>query len=186
MNVKLSGAISILVIGFISIIFTAIFLTGCATTSKSFNDSIQGPQLIVEPLTISLGVATLMGTDIIFKGKGFDPGDKVCIKISGSEDSNREVEIGASSGDVDENGLVTSHISKEIKIFSILRAMPTPSPKGYVVKIENAPIPKGAYTVSAVGLKSGKEAQSSLTFSDPSFIDRLKDWIGNKMGKIIR
>ena len=82
-------------IGLILIIGIMISM-GCTSGPKSlkaFDENIKGPQLIVSPETISLGVATVMGTDIIFKGTAFGPGEKIMLVLRGIEEKNNDVEI---------------------------------------------------------------------------------------------
>ena len=44
--------------GLISLVVVFMFI-GCASSPKDFDDAIKGPQMIVEPETIRLGIAKL-------------------------------------------------------------------------------------------------------------------------------
>ena len=58
---------------------SAFMMVGCASSPVEFKGDASGPQILVDPDTIRLGVAKLSGTQILFKGRGFDPGDSVFI-----------------------------------------------------------------------------------------------------------
>ena len=66
----------------ISVVVTLTF-AGCAHTEKAFNPQVTGPQMIVEPDVITLGVAKVMDTEFVFRGKGFQPEDSVFITMLG-------------------------------------------------------------------------------------------------------
>ncbi|UCF56364.1 MAG: hypothetical protein JSW15_09800, partial [Deltaproteobacteria bacterium] len=58
--------------GLISLMVIFMFI-GCASSPKEFDPKIQGPQMVVQPDTIRLGIAKLKDTQIVFKGKSFQP-----------------------------------------------------------------------------------------------------------------
>ena len=62
--------------GLISLLVIFMFIS-CASSPKEFDSKTTGPQMIVEPDSIRLGIARLKDTEIIFKGKGFQPEDSV-------------------------------------------------------------------------------------------------------------
>jgi hypothetical protein len=47
-------------------------------------------------------------------------------------------------------------------------------------------MPAGAYTARAVSMLSDKKAECTLNVKGPSTIDKLKDWIGKLLGKIVK
>lgn len=62
----------------VSMIF---MFAGCAAPPKQFDAGIKGPQMIVEPGVVSVGVVSMLRTPLVFKGKGFDPEDSVFITL---------------------------------------------------------------------------------------------------------
>jgi hypothetical protein len=54
-----------------------------------------------------------------------------------------------------------------------------------VIMISQPPIPAGTYTARAVSMESDKIAVCKVTFEEPGALDRFKDWIGKKKGKIV-
>ena len=175
------GLISIIVI------FT---VTGCASAQKEFNPKITGPQMIIEPETIRLGVAKVMDTQIIFMGKGFQPEDSVFISLLGVKKKDQAVDIPIAEGDVDNNGYFNVELGSDLtamvfKIGVLLRAKSGVNEKGKkFIIISQPPIPEGVYTVKAVSMESDKTAECKLTIKGPSILDRMKDWIGGLLGKI--
>ena len=175
------GLISIIVI------FT---VTGCASAQKEFNPKITGPQMIIEPETIRLGVAKVMDTQIIFMGKGFQPEDSVFISLLGVKKKDQAVDIPIAEGDVDNNGYFNVELGSDLtamvfKIGVLLRAKSGVNEKGKkFIIICQPPIPEGVYTVKAVSMESDKTAECKLTIKGPSILDRMKDWIGGLLGKI--
>jgi hypothetical protein len=174
-------------------LFIVIFMfAGCATAKKEFDPNVTGPQMIVEPETIRLGVAKLMGTEIVFRGKGFEPGDSVFIKILGIKTKNKVVDIPIFDGDVDKDGHFTIETKPgfdlatlTFKIGVLLRAKTGTNKKGEtMIVVTQPPIPEGVYTLKAVSMESDKTAECNLTIKSPSILDRMKDWIGGLMGKI--
>ena len=120
------GLISIIVI------FT---VTGCASAQKEFNPKITGPQMIIEPETIRLGVAKVMDTQIIFMGKGFQPEDSVFISLLGVKKKDQAVDIPIAEGDVDNNGYFNVELGSDLtamvfKIGVLLRAKSCVNEKG--------------------------------------------------------
>jgi len=56
------------------LILSSIFLIlGCSEAIKTLDQGIKGPQIIVNPGTVRLGVAKMKGTKIVFSGSGFQP-----------------------------------------------------------------------------------------------------------------
>lgn len=175
--------------GLISII-VIFMVTGCASAQKEFDTKITGPQMILEPDTIRLGVAKVMGTQIVFMGKGFEPEDSVFISLLGVKTKDQVVDIPIADGDVDNNGYFNVELGSDLiamvfKIGVLLRAKSGVNEKGEkFIIISQPPIPEGIYTVRAVSMESDKTAECKLTIKGPSILDRVKDWIGGLMGKI--
>ena len=182
---------SYMIVGWISV-FTVFMVMGCATAQKEFDPDVKGPQMIVEPETIRLGVARVMGTQFVFKGKGFDPGDSVFIQILGVKKGDATVDIPIFDGEVDEKGEfnIQSRTGYDpsgltFKIGVLLRAATGTNEKGETtIVITQPPIDTGVYTVKAVSMDSDKTAESRLVIKGPSLIDGMKDWMGGLMGKI--
>ena len=171
----------------IMMIIALMIIAGCGsevTKPKDFDSAVEGPQLIVEPDVIRLGVAKLVGTEIIFRGKGFDPDEKIMVVLSGNEEDNREISVPVGFGKADENGLFRAVVEKREKIFNILRADVNFGEKGASIVIMGPPIPTGTYTAEAFGYNSEKKASCTLTFNEPTVTDQTKDWLGSLLGKI--
>ena len=166
--------------------FIVIFMfAGCATAKKEFDPNVTGPQMIVEPETIRLGVAKLMGTEIVFRGKGFEPDDSVFVQLLGVEKKGERVDIPIADGNVDQKGSFTAKVGMITKLTDLLRAKTGMNDKmESVLIITQPPIPEGVYTARAVSMESDRKAECKLTIKGPSCIDSIKDWIGGLMGKI--
>jgi len=178
---------------FISVIVTLTF-SGCAHTEKAFNPKVTGPQMIVEPDVITLGVAKVMDTEFVFRGKGFQPEDSVFITILGVKKGDKAVDIPIFDGDVDNKGCFTIKTKSgydpaglTFKIGILLRAKTGSNKKGETILIVGQPpIPEGLYTIRAISMDSDKKADCKLLIKGPSFMDKIKDWIGGLMGKIVK
>ena len=167
-------------------LFIVIFMfAGCATAKQEFDPNVTGPQMIVEPETIRLGVAKLMGTEIVFRGKGFEPGDSVFVQLLGVEKKGERVDIPIADGNVDQKGSFTAKVGMITKLTDLLRAKTGMNDKmESILIITQPPIPEGVYTLKAVSMESDKTAECTLTIKGPSCMDSIKDWIGGLMGKI--
>ena len=173
-----SGLISLLV---------ALMLVGCASSPTEFKSDISEPQIAVEPDSIRLGVARLSGTQILFRGRGFEPGDSVFLKLLDVDKDGKKVDIPVADGDVDKEGSFIAEVGILPKINDILRAELGSNKKmETIIIITQPPIPQGIYTVRAVSMESTKTAETSLTIKGPSLLDRIKDWIGGLLGKIVK
>ncbi len=167
-------------------------VAGCAGPPKSFDPAVEGPQMIVEPETIRLGVARVMDTQFVFRGKGFQPGDSVFIELMGVPVGEKSVNIPIFDAEVDENGQFRAGTKPgydpqglTFKIGVLLRAKTGTNKKGEkILIIHQPPIPQGTYTVRAVSMESDKQAQATLVIKGPSLLDRVKDALGVLLGKI--
>jgi len=177
--------------GLISIVIIFMVI-GCAAAKKEFDTNVKGQQMIIEPDTIRLGVAKVMGTQFVLRGKGFQPEDSVFIKILGIKTKNKVVDIPIFDGDVDKDGHFTIKTKPgydlsglTFKIGVLLRAKTGTNKKGEtIIVVTQPPIPEGVYALKAVSMESDKTAECNLTIKGPSILDRMKDWIGGLMGKI--
>ena len=163
----------------------SVLFSGCTHALKTFNPAISGPQLIVNPESISLGVAKLTGTKIVFEGSGFTPEDSVFITLFGPN----KTDVVAAGGKVRSDGKFTAKVEDLVKIAGILKANVSSEyaadgkQKQFVV-ITQSPIPAGTYTAKATSMLSDLSAETKLIIKEPSVGDRLKDWLGKKLGKI--
>jgi hypothetical protein len=55
-----------------------------------------------------------------------------------------------------------------------------------IIIITRPPIPVGIYRTRTISMLSDREAECTLKVEGPSLIDRIKDWIGVKLGKIVK
>ncbi|MDY6880821.1 MAG: hypothetical protein V2J25_06575 [Desulfatiglans sp.] len=164
-----------------------LFFIGCAASAKEFNPDIAGPQMIVQPEVIRLGIAKLKDTEILFRGKGFQPEDSVFIKMLGVKKEGKVVDIPIADGEVDQQGFFTAKVSTLVKISELLRAKIGSNEKmENIVIVTQPPIAEGNYSVIAVSMESDKKAECQLLIKGPSLLDRLKDWIGGLLGKIVK
>lgn len=170
----------------VSIFFVMIFMfAGCATAKKEFDPNVTGPQMIVEPETIRLGVAKLKGTEIVFRGKGFEPDDSVFVQLLGVEKKGERVDIPIADGNVDQKGRFTAKVGIITKVTDLLRAKIGMNDKmENIIIITQPPLPEGVYTARAVSMKSDRKAECKLVVKSPSLIDKTMDWIGGVLGKI--
>lgn len=168
------------------VLVSFLIVSGCSNTPKALDRSVTGPQVIVNPESIRLGVAKLMDTVIVFEGSGFKPGDSMFITLIGPNETKAIV----AEGPIQPDGtfkaeLGKSSINKLTKAMEILRADIVPNEKFEpVVVISQPPIPKGVYTVKVTSMLSPLTAETKLTVKGPTVIDSVMDWIGKLTGKI--
>ena len=173
--------------GGLFLLIVIFMFAGCATAKQEFDPNVTGPQMIVEPETIRLGVAKLMGTEIVFSGKGFEPDDSVFVQLLGVEKKGGSVDIPIADGNVEQKGFFTAKVGRIAKLTDLLRAKLGMNDKmESVLIITQSPIPEGLYTIRAVSMDSDKKAECKLLIKGPSFVDKIKDWIGGLMGKIVK
>jgi len=93
------------------ICFFLIFVLSAYPGNTTDTDIDSGsPQITVEPKTLSLGVATLMRTDIIFRGKGFTQGDSVVVKILDVKKEGSKEGIAVATAKIDYEGRFTTEV----------------------------------------------------------------------------
>jgi len=170
------------------LILSSVFLTsGCSEAIKTLDQGIKGPQIIVNPGTVRLGIAKMKGAKIVFSGSGFEPGDSVFIKLLNVPVNGKNVDLSVAAADVDKNGTFNAKIGILTKISDFLRAKLGSNEKmENIIIITGPPMPAGAYTARAVSMLSDKKAECTLNVKGPSLIDRLKDWLGTLLGKIVK
>jgi len=166
---------------------------GCASNPKTLDRSITGPQLIVNPESIRLGVVKLMGTkiafvelkptNIVFEGSGFKPKDSVFVTLIGPN----ETKVVVAEAPIQPDGTFQAEVSKLTKITEFLKA-----DAGFEIKekyeefiiITQPPIPEGVYTAKVTCMSSDLTAETKLMVKGPSTFNSLMDWLGKKKGKI--
>jgi hypothetical protein len=161
-------------------------LSGCSKSKNTFQPHWSGPQVIVNPDSIRMGVANVMGTNIEFEGWGFQPNDSVFISLRGPE--NNEVIV--ADARVKPNGTFNANISTLTKAMELLRSdvvfdtYSEDAKYSQVLVRQKDPIPPGVYKATATGLISNDMAETIITIGKPSTMDKFKDWIGVRLGKI--
>jgi len=166
---------------------------GCASNPKTLDRSITGPQLIVNPESIRLGVVKLIGTkiafvelkptNIVFEGSGFKPKDSVFVTLIGPN----ETKVVVAEAPIQPDGTFKAEVSKLTKITEFLKA-----DAGFEIKekyeefiiITQPPIPEGVYTAKVTCMSSDLTAETKLMVKGPSTFNSLMDWLGKKKGKI--
>jgi hypothetical protein len=160
-----------------------IIVSGCSSPPKKLDPSISGPQLIVNPETVRLGVVKMRDTNIIFEGSGFQAksGDSVLITLIGPN----ETKVIAAEAPIQQNGTFKAAVPPLTKIMEFLRADVKFDEKfENVVVISKPPIPKGVYTAKVQSMLSKQTAETKLTVKGKTVIDSFKDWIGKLKGRI--
>jgi hypothetical protein len=165
------------------ILVCLIILSGCSSPPKILDPSIKGPQIIVNPETIRLGVVKMRDTNIVFEGSGFQakPGDSVLITLAGPN----ETKVIAAEAPIQKDGTFKAVVPPLTKFMELLRADVTFDEKFQnVVVISQPPIPKGVYTAKVESMISKQTAETKLSVKGKTVIDSFKDWIGKLKGKI--
>jgi hypothetical protein len=166
----------------VSLIFA---FSGCATAPSTFDKGIEGPQMIVDPQSVSLGVVSLAKTPIVFKGMGFEPEDSVFINLLNVKKGDKMVHIPIAAGDVDKEGRFVASVGTIEKVNELLNAKIGSNEKlETVIIVSGPPIPAGTYTARAVSMESDKIAVCKITFKEPLGFDVLKDLLGQLLGKV--
>ena len=158
-------------------------VSGCASPPKTLDPSISGPQMIVNPETIRLGVVKMRDTNIVFEGSGFQakPGDSVLITLAGPN----ETKVIATEAPIQKDGTFRATVPPLTKIMEFLRGDVTFDEKFQnVVVISQPPIPKGVYTAKVESMISKQTAETKLSVKGKTVIDSFKDWIGKLKRKI--
>ena len=160
-----------------------IIVLGCANSPKKLDPSVSGPQMIVNPETVRLGVVKMRDTNIVFEGAGFQakPGESVLITLTGPN----ETKVIVAEAPIQQNGTFKAPVPPLTKIMEFLRADVTFDEKfENVVVISKPPIPKGVYTAKVESMMSKQAAETKLNVKGKTVIDSFKDWIGKLKGRI--
>ncbi len=162
-------------------------LAGCATapTPKTLNPDVKTPQVVVNPESITLGAANLLGAKIVFEGSGFKPNDSVFITLYGPNDTQAVV----ADGKVGADGKFTATVGTLAKVTAILKGTISGKYKAdgsydQFVVLTQPPIPAGMYTAKATSMLSDKTAETKLEIREASLGDSLKDSLAGMLGKI--
>jgi len=165
----------------------AFMILGCAGAAKTLDMNVKGPQMIVNPQTVRMGIARIIDTNIVFSGAGFEPGDSVFIELLEVPMNGEKGNIAVSEGNVGKDGTFHAPVEKLTKIYDLLRASLGTNKKGENAPvITGPPIPPGIYTARATSMLADIQAECTLEVKGPSLFNRIKDWLGVKMGKIIK
>jgi hypothetical protein len=161
--------------------------SGCSQQVKTLDPGITGPQLIVNPETVRLGVAKIKDTKLFFSGSGFEPGDSVFVKLLKVPVNGKKVDLSIASADIRKDGTFDATVGLLTKVSDFLRAKIGSNEKmENIIIITRPPMPAGVYTARAISMLSDKTADCTLNVKGPSLFNRLKDWLGVKLGKIVR
>ena len=162
-------------------------ISGCSQPVKALDKSVAAPQLIVNPETVRVGIARIIDTNIVFSGAGFEPNDSVFIELLDVPMNGERHDVPIADGNVGKDGVFHAPVGKLTRISDFLRASLGTNKKG-----ENAPVitgppmPPGIYTARATSMLADIKAECTLEVKGPSLFDRIKDWLGVKLGKIIK
>jgi hypothetical protein len=173
--------------GFLLVACGVFAAAGCSQPVKTLNPGVTGPQLIVNPETVRLGVARIKDTKLFFSGSGFEPGDSVFVKLLKVPVNGERVDLSIASADIREDGTFDATVGLLTKVSDFLRAKIGSNEKmENIIIITRPPMPAGVYTARAISMLSDKTADCTLNVKGPSLFNRLKDWLGVKLGKIVR
>ena len=184
MSTRKKGSFWKLVVSVFLILIGGVFvLSGCSSPPKKLDPSVSGPQLIVNPESIRLGVAKMLDTKIVFDGSGFKPKDSIFIELLGP----KQTKLVVAEALIQPDGTFKAEVSKLTKIVEILRADAgfeiNKKYKEFVI-ITQPPVPEGVYTAKVTCMSSDMTAETKLTVKDPSIVDSTKDLLGRMLGKI--
>ena len=157
---------------------------GCGGPVHRLDETLAGPQLVVNPDVLRLGVAKVLKTDIVFSGAGFSPEEKIMVVLRGDDPGTKDAVVPLGYGTADARGRFTVTVEKKMKIYNLLNADVTFGEKGAIVLVSGPPVPAGDYTARATGYSSDRRAACTMTLAPPSFFDRIKDRIARMLGKI--
>jgi hypothetical protein len=158
-------------------------LSGCPSPPKQLDHSKSGPQVIVNPESIRLGVAKVLDTIIVFEGSGFKPKESIFIGLLGPD----QTKLIVAEAIIQPDGTFKAEVSKLTKITEILRADASfeinKKYKEFII-ITQPPIPEGVYTAKVTCMSSDMTAETKLNVKGPSIMDSTKDLLGRMLGKI--
>lgn len=168
-------------------VLSVFVVLGCATAPpKVLDQAFKGPQIVVNPQVIPLGVASLMEMNMIIEGSGFRPADTVLISLVGQKD----VDVPITFAKVEANGTFRADFGQSqqaslSKVMGILRASTRSNEKmETVIVITKDPIPRGSYKIKATSLIAPITAETPVEVASPPIMGRIKDALGKMLGKI--
>ena len=174
------------VISFLLVACGVFVTSGCSQPVKTLDPGVTGPQVIVNPDTVRLGVGKIYDTKLVFSGSGFEPGDSVFIRLLGVPGNGKKVDLVIACADVGKDGTFDATVGLLTKVSDFLRAKIGTNKKGKPAPIiTQPPMPAGIYTARAVSMLSDNTADCILNVKDPSLCNRFMDWLGVKFGKIV-
>jgi hypothetical protein len=182
--VKRKKGYVLMVMVLVSLVSVGLFmLSGCSSPPKKLDPSKSGPQVIVNPDTIRLGIARVLDTQILFEGSGFKPKDSIYIELLGPN----QTKLVVAESLIQPDGTFKAEVGKYAKITEILRADASfeieKKYKEFVI-ITQPPIPEGIYTAKVICMSSDMTAETKLNVKGPSILDSTKDFLGKKLKKI--
>lgn len=148
---------------------------------EGFFSDYEGPQIAVTPTTAKLGITTLLKTQIVIGGRGFQPGDTVFVDLIGVSKTS-DVKIPVDSMTVSGDGTFAMLMSEKAKKDGILK-METDPVDGKPVVVRD-PISPGMYYFRAISVNSNRKAECLIEFVPPGKMDRFKDKLASWFGKI--
>ena len=175
----------LLAIGSLIALSGIFLLSGCAAKVKQLDPAIKGPQVVVNPSTVRLGVANLMKTQIVFKGSGFEPEDVVLVELLDVPVDGKKEKVVAGTAQVKNDGTFEAPIGTITKMSQFMRAKIDAFKGQMIVFKSKPPMPTGTYTAVTRTLYSDDTARCELTVAGPGIMGSFKDWLGTKMGKIV-
>ncbi len=168
-------------------VLLSLVVLGCATAPpKMLDRALKGPQVVVNPQEIPLGVASLMEMTMIIEGAGFRPADTILISLVGQKD----IDVALSLAKVAADGTFKAEFGQSqqaslSKVMGILKAGTRTNEKGdTVMVITRDPIPKGSYKIRATSLIAPLTAETPVEVASPPIVGRIKDVLGKMLGKI--
>ena len=183
MMIRKKGYILTLVVLVSLVSVCLLILSGCSSPPRKLDPSKSGPQVIVNPETIRLGIAKVLDTKILFEGSGFKPKDSIYIELLGPN----QTKLVVAESLIQPDGTFKAEVSKLTRITEILRADASfeieKKYKEFVIIIQ-PPIPEGVYTGKVICMSSDMTAETKLTVKGPSIVDSTKDFLGKRLGKI--
>lgn len=160
-----------------------LILSGCSSPPKKLDPSKPGPQVIVNPESIRLGIAKVLDTKILFEGSGFKPKDSIYIELLGPN----QTKLVVAESLIQSDGTFKAEVSKLTRITEVLRADANveidKKYKEFII-VTQPPIPEGVYTAKVTCMMSDLTAETKLAANGPSIVDSTKDLLGRMLGRI--
>lgn len=153
---------------------------GCS--QNTFVKDSKVPQIIVNPGSIHLSVAAVAKKTFVFEGTGFKPGDSILVEMLDVQSDQGKKDIAIANGEVDKDGTFKAEIGIVTKISEFIRAKIDAI--NNIIIVYREPIAAGEYNIRASSLMSDTTANCVLIVEEASLTDRIKDWLGVKLGKI--